>query len=44
MSARLENGDRLPSIMGTDLEGNEADITETLAGTWSALLLFRGHW
>ncbi|MGI9608281.1 MAG: hypothetical protein ACR2P0_19275 [Acidimicrobiales bacterium] len=42
MDNRLENGDRLPSIMGTDLEGNQVDIVETVAGHWAAVILYRG--
>ena len=44
MPQPLENGDRLPAILAKDLEGNEVDITATLEGAWSALLLYRGHW
>ncbi len=40
----LENGTKLPSIMGVDHEGNAGDMVARAAGSWAAVLLYRGHW
>lgn len=40
----LSNGDSLPPIPAKDLEGNEVTITDLTAGSWSAVLFYRGHW
>jgi hypothetical protein len=44
MAAHLITGDRLPSLYGTDLEGNEVDITASVAGRWSVVFFYRGDW
>ncbi|MGI9621844.1 MAG: hypothetical protein ACR2PK_03325 [Acidimicrobiales bacterium] len=40
----LTNGEQLPEIWGTDLEGNPRTANEMLAGSWAALLVYRGDW
>jgi hypothetical protein len=44
MAEHLETGDRLPSLYGTDLQGNEVDITASVAGRWAVVLFYRGDW
>lgn len=33
-----------PSLSGTDLEGNEVDVTASVAGRWAVVLFYRGDW
>ena len=40
----LENDTPMPSIMGHDLDGKPADMVESVAGSWGAILVYRGHW
>lgn len=40
----LENGVPMPAIMGKDLDGKPTDMVETVAGSWAAVLVYRGHW
>jgi len=44
MAEQLVTGDLLPSLYGTDLEGNEVDITASVAGRWAVVLFYRGDW
>ena len=44
MAEHLVTGDRLPSLYGTDMEGNEVDITASVAGRWAVVLFYRGDW
>ena len=44
MTQRLENGQAFPAILAKDLDGNEVDITTTVAGSWAAVIFYRGHW
>lgn len=44
MAAHLITGDALPRLYGTDLEGNEVDITASVAGMWAVVLFYRGDW
>lgn len=44
MAEHLVTGDRLPALNGTDLEGNEVDITASVAGSWAVVLFYRGDW
>jgi hypothetical protein len=44
MAEHLVTGDRLPPLYGTDLEGNEVDITASVAGRWAVVLFYRGDW
>jgi hypothetical protein len=44
MAEHLVTGDRLPSLYGTDLDGNEVDITASVAGRWAVVLFYRGDW
>ena len=40
----LNNGDRLPAIAAQDLDGDPVNVTDLVAGSWGAVLLYRGHW
>ena len=40
----LTNGTRLPNIVASDMEGNKVTLPESLAGRWSVVLMYRGHW
>lgn len=44
MAEHLVTGDQLPSLYGTDLEGNQVDITASVAGRWAVILFYRGDW
>lgn len=44
MTGQLANGDRLPPLMATDLEGNEVDMTAKVAGSWAVIMYYRGDW
>lgn len=44
MTGHLVTGDQLPPLHGTDLAGNEVDITASVAGNWAVLLFYRGDW
>lgn len=41
---RLANGDRLPAIAAIDIEGTATTVGDVIAGSWSVVLLYRGHW
>lgn len=40
---KVENGNTLPTIAG-EMNGEPVDLSTLAKGSWSALLLFRGHW
>ncbi|MEM7094872.1 MAG: hypothetical protein AAF567_17850 [Actinomycetota bacterium] len=40
----LPTGATLPPLAAKDLEGNDVDITATLAGHWGVVQFYRGHW
>lgn len=40
----LENGTKLPAIMGVNHEGEPGDMVASVAGSWAAVLLYRGDW
>lgn len=44
MTEQLVTGSVMPAIMGKDLEGNDVDLTASVAGQWAAILLYRGDW
>ena len=44
MGTQLETGAAFPSLMAKDLDGADVDITASVAGHWSAVLIYRGHW
>ena len=44
MANRLDAGDVMPPIHGTDADGNEVDIVASVAGKWAVVQLYRGHW
>ena len=39
----LQNGEKLPSISGRH-DGAAVDVAELAAGSWTVVLLYRGHW
>ena len=40
----LSNGEGLPPITATGLDGEPVRIDELVAGSWSVVLFYRGHW
>ncbi len=40
----LENGSPLPPIMGVRHDGEAGDLVASVAGSWAAVLLYRGDW
>ncbi|GEM_PF-804412 len=40
----LENGSKLPSIVGVRHDGEADDMVASVAGHWAAVLLYRGDW
>jgi hypothetical protein len=40
---KIENGQQLPTIEA-DMKGQTVDVSHVTAGSWTALLLYRGHW
>lgn len=40
---KIENGQQLPTIEA-DMKGETVDLSHVTAGSWTALLLYRGHW
>ena len=40
----LALGQTLPSIVGRNVDGDTVDIADLIAGSWSVVLLYRGHW
>jgi peroxiredoxin len=41
---RLENGLHFPTITATRVGGGEMTIPQDVAGKWTVLLFYRGHW
>jgi len=41
---RLENGQRLPAITASVLDGDPMTLPDEVEGVWSVLLFYRGHW
>ena len=44
MVSPLATGETMPSVFAKDLEGNEVDIVDSVAGHWSVVQFYRGHW
>ena len=44
MTTRLQPGDQVPALIGKDADGNEVDITASVAGHWAVIQFYRGHW
>lgn len=40
----LENGTKLPPINGVRYDGEAGDMVASVAGSWAAVLLYRGDW
>lgn len=40
----LEDGTALPAIMGVNHKGEPGDMVASVAGSWAAVLLYRGDW
>ena len=41
---RLDTGDAFPRLAIQQLDGSTIQLPEDLAGHWSVLLFYRGHW
>ena len=41
---RLRNDERFPTITASRVGGGEMTIPQDLAGRWTVLLFYRGHW
>lgn len=41
---RLENGAQFPTITAARVGGGEMTIPQDVAGKWTVLLFYRGHW
>lgn len=41
---KLQNGDRFPSLTADRLDGTTMTLPDDLAGSWSLVLFYRGHW
>jgi peroxiredoxin len=44
MIAPLATGATMPPVHAKDLDGNEVDITASVAGRWAVVQFYRGHW
>lgn len=42
--AKLENGDRLPSLTAPTVGGGSMTLPDDVDGDWSLLVFYRGHW
>ena len=40
----LSNGEHFPMIIASRVGGGEMSIPQDLAGRWTVLLFYRGHW
>lgn len=40
----LENGTKLPGIAGVNHDGAAGDMVASVAGSWAAVLFYRGDW
>ncbi len=40
----LRNGEHFPTITASRVGGGEMTIPQDLAGRWTVLLFYRGHW
>ena len=40
----LESGNRFPHLVFNVVGGGTVSLPDDLAGTWSVVLLYRGHW
>jgi hypothetical protein len=41
---KLDSGDAFPPLKVNLLDGGSLNLPEDLAGHWSVVLFFRGHW
>ncbi|MBA2679858.1 MAG: redoxin domain-containing protein, partial [Ktedonobacteraceae bacterium] len=41
---RLENGTQFPTITAARVDGGEMTVPQDVAGKWTVLLFYRGHW
>ena len=41
---RLENGQELPTLTASDLDGDDLTLPDDVKGMWTILLFYRGHW
>ncbi len=42
--SQLVTGDALPPLLAKDLDGNEVDLTASVAGSWAVIMFYRGDW
>lgn len=42
--SKLENGDMLPEITAPGAGTGRMTLPDDLAGSWSVLVFYRGHW
>lgn len=43
-AGRIRNGERLPTVAAPRVGGGELILPDDVAGGWTAVLLYRGHW
>ncbi len=43
-TARLDNGDRFPTLTADTLDGEPLTLPDDVADVWTVLLFYRGHW
>jgi len=44
MAQQLTRGDTMPAIMAKDLEGNQVNMIDSVAGHWGVVQFYRGDW
>ncbi len=44
MGEKLQQGDRIPSVKLTLLDGNTLTLPDDAPSRYTALLFYRGHW
>lgn len=43
-AARLENGDRFPSLTASTVEEGKMTLPDDMEGDWVLVDFYRGHW
>lgn len=41
---KLENGQTFPTLEASAVDGGAMTLPDDLAGVWSVLVFYRGHW
>ena len=44
MTTKLVPGDLMPAIAAKDLDGNQVNMIDSVAGHWAVVQFYRGHW